>query len=238
VAVAKGNIYVGDVNHDLYCLNAQNGSEVWEFVGSGPFESSPAVTASGYLYIGCDDYNVYCLNATDGAEMWHYNTGAAVQTSPAIVNGVLYIGSNDKMYAFGTTHALKNATLSINVQAQNQKTSFLLTISGTLTPSNQSGTVTIYWTLNGTVQFPNYATLSSGAYSLTPKLRVYNGTYQFYASWPGNSQYNAAVSSIWTGTLNTSSTVPEFPDPLILLAMFMLVTLLTVAIYKKRHNDS
>jgi hypothetical protein len=137
------------------------------------------------------------------------------------------------MYAFGTTQVLQNAKLSMDVSAKNQKTSFLLTISGTLTPA-QSGTVTIYETINGSYIETYSTTLSSGAYSY--QLRVYNGTYEFYANWPGNSQYNAAVSSVWTGTLNTA--IPEFPDPLILLAMFMLVTLLTIAIYKKRHNDS
>jgi outer membrane protein assembly factor BamB len=69
VAVANGNIYVGDLNHDLFCLNALTGAEVWWLYRGGPFESSPAVTASGYLYVGCDDDNIYCFNATDGAEV-------------------------------------------------------------------------------------------------------------------------------------------------------------------------
>jgi outer membrane protein assembly factor BamB len=230
VAVANGNIYVAGLDHDLYCLNAQTGAEVWWFGGSGTFESSPAVTASGYLYVGCDDDNVYCLNATDGAEVWHYTTGGGVSSSAAIVNGVLYVGSDDqKVYAFGTTHVLQTATLSIDVSAQNQETSFLLTISGTLTPA-QSGTVTIYETYNGTPQSPNVASLSNGAYSL--KLRVYqNGTYQFYANWPGNSQYNAVDSPIVTETMPTSA-VPEFSSLALLLVLFLTVSVAVLAFKK------
>lgn len=235
VAVANGNIYVADLN-DLYCLNAQTGAKVWWFMGSGGFASSPAVTASGYLYVGCNDYNVYCLNATDGAEMWQYHTGGGVSSSPAIVNGVLYVGSNDEMYAFGTTQVLQSATLSLDVSTQNQQGSYLLTISGTLSPA-QSGTVTIYESVNGSawgLYMPNEVALSNGAYST--KLREFDtGVYQFCAGWSGNSQYDAAVSSIIP--VGVGVQIPEFPSFLI-LAMFMLATLLTITIYKKKHKHS
>jgi outer membrane protein assembly factor BamB len=236
IAVANGNVYVPTLNHDLYCLNAQTGTQVWEDMLGGTVESSPAVTANGYVYVGCDDYNVYCLDAQTGALVWQYATRGSVSSSPAIVNGVLYIGSDDQnVYAFGTTQALQSATLSIDTSAQSIAAGSLLTISGTLTPA-QSGTVTIYESINGSAwgfYTPNEATLSGGAYSL--KLRPEDeGTYQFYANWPGNSQYTAASSSIVTVTVGV---VPEFPEPLI-LAMFMLVILLTIAIYKKRNNHS
>jgi len=238
VAVANGNVYVPTINHDLFCLNAQTGAEVWEEVLGGTVESSPAVSANGYVYVGADDSSIFCLNAQTGVEAWQYtiNQYVSVSSSPAIVNGVLYIGANDQnVYAFGTTQALQSATLSMDVSTQNQGGSYLLTISGTLNPT-QSGTVTIYESVNGSawgLYTPNEVALSNGAYSTN--LRVFDvGVYQFCASWSGNSQYNAAVSS--TKTVGVGVTIPEFPEPLILLAMFTIVTLLTLAIYKKRRK--
>jgi outer membrane protein assembly factor BamB len=234
VAGANGNIYVSALN-GLFCLNAQTGAVVWSFMGE--FASSPAVTANGYVYIGCNDANVYCFNAANGEEVWQYTTGGSVQSSAAIVNGVLYIGSNDhNLYAFGTTQALQSATLSIDVSSKNQQGSYLITISGTISPA-QSGTVVIYEAINSSgwgYYPPTDVALSNGAYST--QIRVFdNGVYQFYAGWGGNSQYDPAVSSI--SPVGIGVTVPEFPSFLI-LAMFMLLILLTVTIYKKRHSHS
>jgi len=35
------------------------------------------------------------LNATDGTERWNYTTGGDVWSSPAVVNGTVYVGSDD-----------------------------------------------------------------------------------------------------------------------------------------------
>jgi eukaryotic-like serine/threonine-protein kinase len=45
---------------------------------------------------------VYALNARTGAKLWSYTTGDKVWSPPVVVNGTLYVGSNDhKVYAFG-----------------------------------------------------------------------------------------------------------------------------------------
>ena len=44
------------------------------------------------------------MNATSGAELWNYTTGGSVDSSPAVVNGVVYIGSDD-----GNVYALNAA---------------------------------------------------------------------------------------------------------------------------------
>jgi outer membrane protein assembly factor BamB len=213
VAVANGNVYVPVLNSDLYCLNAQTGAQVWVAGLSAPVESSPAVTANGYVYVGSEDNNVYCLNAQTGASLWHYQTGGAVSSSPAIVNGVLYIGSDDqKVYAFKSTQALQNATLSIDASSKHitNPPEYKLTISGTITPA-QSGTVTIYESINGSAwgALDSYqASLSNGAYS-NVHFTTDVGTYQFYAVWPGDSQYNPSQSSIVTVAVGvTQPTTP------------------------------
>jgi len=51
------------------------------------------------------DNSVYALNATNGLEIWKFTTGERVVSSPAVVNGVVYIGSEDtKIYALNATN--------------------------------------------------------------------------------------------------------------------------------------
>jgi len=56
--------------------------------------------------------NVYALNAQTGAKLWIYATGGYVyHSSPTVVNGVVYIGSEDKnVYAIGNMSKSSTAT--------------------------------------------------------------------------------------------------------------------------------
>lgn len=46
-------------------------------------------------------HKIYALNAVTGTELWNNGINGAV-TSPAVVNGTIYIGSNNAtIYAFG-----------------------------------------------------------------------------------------------------------------------------------------
>jgi outer membrane protein assembly factor BamB len=48
------------------------------------------------------------LNAANGAKIWSYTTGDEVESSPAVVNGVVYIGSNDwNIYALNAVNGAK-----------------------------------------------------------------------------------------------------------------------------------
>jgi large-conductance mechanosensitive channel len=43
------------------------------------------------------------LNAIDGVKLWNYSTEGYVESSPAVVNGVVYVGSEDgDVYALGS----------------------------------------------------------------------------------------------------------------------------------------
>ena len=47
---------------------------------------------------------MYALNATTGAELWIYDTGTQINSAPAVVDGVVYIGSeNYNVYALNAT---------------------------------------------------------------------------------------------------------------------------------------
>jgi serine/threonine-protein kinase len=53
----------------------------------------------GTVYIGSLDKKVYALDAATGTPRWKYATSKPIQSSPAVVDGIVYIGSFEKVYA-------------------------------------------------------------------------------------------------------------------------------------------
>jgi outer membrane protein assembly factor BamB len=102
-AIANGSVYIGSDDFNIYCLNANTGSKIWNYTTGGPAESSPAV-ADDKVYDGSNDGNVYCLNASTGSKIWSYFTGGGI-SSPAIANGSVYIGSD-----YGSIYCLNAST--------------------------------------------------------------------------------------------------------------------------------
>lgn len=197
VAVANGNVYVPSYGSALYCLNAQTGNQEWVAGTDGPVEGSPAVSANGYVYVGSSYGFFYCFDANNGEQLWSCSL-AGGQSSPAIVNGILYVGGGDNVYAIGSTQPMQNATLSISASSKSisNPTEYKFTVTGTITPT-QSGTVTVYESLNGSYLASSQETLTNGAYQYVD-FETGVGIYQFYAVWPGDSQYNPSLSPIAT----------------------------------------
>ena len=115
-AVAKGVVYVGSIDHNVYALKASTGAKLWSFTAGAEVYSSPAI-ANGVVYVGSYDHNVYALNASTGAMLWSFATGSSVVSSPAIADGVVYVGSLDgNVYAFdqagGTAPAKRNGAVA------------------------------------------------------------------------------------------------------------------------------
>jgi len=95
-AVAGGLLFGSDGL--AYALNASTGKTVWE--GKPAAESSPAL-ANGVLYFGCGIYRICAVDAKTGKELWTYKTHNSVYSSPSVVDGVVYVGSEDRnVYAF------------------------------------------------------------------------------------------------------------------------------------------
>jgi len=65
-AVANGIIYIGSYDHNLYALNATNGTMLWGYRIGNP--SSPAI-ANGIAYVENGSSNVYALNAATGTKI-------------------------------------------------------------------------------------------------------------------------------------------------------------------------
>jgi outer membrane protein assembly factor BamB len=103
-AVVDGRVYVGPDDGTIYCLDAYNGSLIWATYAGGYVEanfgaavnlrSSPTVVG-GKVYVGSLDTNVYCLDAEKGAVDWTFKTNGTITSSPAVVDGAVYITSQE-----------------------------------------------------------------------------------------------------------------------------------------------
>lgn len=111
--VVDGRVYVGALDGNLYCLDANNGNVIWKYQTDGPIYAAPAVadnavyfpsTRGGYpvgwgpevLY---GDF--YKLNANNGAVMWHKeipyvlnrtsNAGNFLLAAPVVAEGMVFV---------------------------------------------------------------------------------------------------------------------------------------------------
>ena len=113
-AVAGGIIYLGTAEYDgdtiagrVIAIRASDGELVWSHtVSNRQFIRSAPTVATGVVYDGQQSGAVFALDAETGARLWSSNTGATIGnaspgSSPVIVDGRLYIGTDDlRMHAF------------------------------------------------------------------------------------------------------------------------------------------
>ncbi|HOX79955.1 MAG TPA: PQQ-binding-like beta-propeller repeat protein, partial [Bacteroidales bacterium] len=97
--MAEGKVYFGSDSHSFFCLDAQDGSLIWQFKTGREIRSTAAIN-DGLLWFGSFDHHVYCLNANNGRMKWSFETKDWVFSSPAVLNGILYIsGIDGNIYA-------------------------------------------------------------------------------------------------------------------------------------------
>ncbi len=107
-AVAYGKVYIGSSDFLVYCLDASDGTQIWNYTSGAQVIAAPAVVG-GCVLAGSYDGNLYCLNATSGSEIWSYPAGvfspvnaAGTAGSPAIAKGVIYVVGNGVIHALAT----------------------------------------------------------------------------------------------------------------------------------------
>jgi len=102
-AVVEGVVYVAERTGDVEAHREGNGESVWTHNVGAAVYSSVAV-ADGKVFVGDDAGIVTALDALTGRQVWQYHTqgGAKIRSSPVVVNGVLYLGTeNNLVYALG-----------------------------------------------------------------------------------------------------------------------------------------
>ena len=118
--ISGGVIYFGSNDGRLYAIEAENGEPRWSYETGGAVRTTPTVEG-GLVVFGSDDGYVYCLSTDKGELQWRFLIGRmeltagttapdflprrTVTSSPLVVDGVVYIGSNDQ-----TLHAIDLAT--------------------------------------------------------------------------------------------------------------------------------
>lgn len=96
----KARVFFGCKDGKLYCLSAEDGSELWAFASSAPILSSPAVTDKRVVF-GSDDGRLYCLDATSGKLLWSLEVGKRVEgasrffSSPLVSGGRIFTGTTE-----------------------------------------------------------------------------------------------------------------------------------------------
>lgn len=106
--VADGRVYYGStVDHQVHCVDAATGGELWTSFTGGPVRLAPTVTGDSVLF-GSDDGRVYCLDRVSGELKWEHRVAPLeewllargdliskwpVRTGVTVHNGVAYFGA-------------------------------------------------------------------------------------------------------------------------------------------------
>ncbi len=103
-AIVSDVVYTGADDGNVYALDAYNGSLLWKAFAGGDLpgnfnaavqlRSSPTV-AGNFVYVGALDNKTYCLNATNGTVQWKFQTQGYITSTPAVVDGAVYIVSEE-----------------------------------------------------------------------------------------------------------------------------------------------
>ena len=90
-------LYVGS-GQSVYALDAKAGTLLWKYDTTGAIATG-ATVADGLVYIGSfsSGYTIYALDAKTGALRWQRTPGNS--GTPTVVNGLVYFGSDDDLYA-------------------------------------------------------------------------------------------------------------------------------------------
>src|SRR5207248_5936510 len=79
--VARGVVFFGAYDTNLYALNAKSGDFLWKAPTKAGICSSP-ILAGDLVVVGSEDNYLYAFDARRGTQEWSYRTGMALRSSP------------------------------------------------------------------------------------------------------------------------------------------------------------
>ncbi len=99
-AIQDGILYITSLSGFLHALDAETGDEFWTYDTFAAVWGSP-FAADGKVYIGDEDGDVAVLRAGRELELLsEQNLGAAVYSTPAVKDGVMYVLTRNRIWAF------------------------------------------------------------------------------------------------------------------------------------------
>jgi outer membrane protein assembly factor BamB len=100
VAIADGILYAADLSGHLHALDAKTGQPYWMYDTFAAIWGSP-FAADGKVYLGDEDGDLVVLKQGKKLEVLHeVNMGSSVYTTPVAKDGVLYVTTRSKLFAF------------------------------------------------------------------------------------------------------------------------------------------
>ncbi len=137
--VVGNKVYVGALDGNLYCLDANNGNAVWKFKTNGPILATPTIVDGKIYFPSCtggypiylaapsETGDFYCLNADSGSVIWHkaipyvlngtVGWGNFIFASPKVAQGMVFVSNGSIFnYAFdaNTGETIWTTTQRIN----------------------------------------------------------------------------------------------------------------------------
>jgi len=98
-AVHDGLCYAAELAGYLHCLDARTGKLYWSHDTKAQVWSSP-FWADGKVYLGADDGTIWVFAHGKNKKVLAQNDmGTAVRATPVVANGVLYVMTENKLYA-------------------------------------------------------------------------------------------------------------------------------------------
>jgi outer membrane protein assembly factor BamB len=99
-AIAKGTVYFGSLDENLYALDLATGKEKWHFK-AGPIKVATSVR-DGLVFVGNMDGIFYCLAADTGQVRWKFNTETEITSSASFARDTVLFGCGDEnLYCLG-----------------------------------------------------------------------------------------------------------------------------------------
>lgn len=100
VAVADGIAYAADLAGFLSAIDARTGKVLWKYDAFAAIWGSPLV-ADGKVFLGDEDGDLAILAAGRELKLLaEVNLGNAIYTTPQTADGVLYVATSSKLFAF------------------------------------------------------------------------------------------------------------------------------------------
>lgn len=89
----EDEVIFGSHDSSLYCLRADDGSKVWQFVTQGRVNCSAAIVGEHTFVTGCDEH-LRVINVKTGQQESDMPLGIYLIASPAVIDNMLYVGTH------------------------------------------------------------------------------------------------------------------------------------------------
>ncbi len=101
---AHGNkAYFGCMDHYIYCINAENGEEIWKFKTNGMVLSPVSEVYEDVIYVGGYGGKMYAIDFETGKEIWSFQASKEIFCLPFVNSEKLYFTSRDSnLYCLNT----------------------------------------------------------------------------------------------------------------------------------------